>query len=401
MKKLAVVVLALAAATGCPPDKAPQGVLVVDAGTAPVAATGDPAKPDAPAEVSKTAISALPMEAPVLIVEDAIYKRADIERAIAQHAASMGMPPDALTPRVRDALEQPAYDKLLDRHLMGAEARRRGLWPDDAAVRTEKEKILRSMPPAMTIETFFKKLGTDDAGLSKEIATDLALSKLFETLQKEQKKPDEAALRKIYDDNKAQFRAPELASASHILVRLEPGAAQEQVAEATRRAEDLRKEVLGKDKAVFAKVAQEKSDDPSAQRNQGNLGKFPRGSMVKAFEDAAFKLKDGEISEVVRSDFGLHIIRGQGTTPAGQIPFEEMKAAIADDEGGRVFMEALDRLIDGLRKKAKVQRIVEPTKSELGEFPGGPPPGLPVGAPPPPPAPAPPAPPTPSGGVPG
>lgn len=390
MKKLSALALVLATATACPPDKPVQGELVVDAGsTGAVKPIGGP-PPDAPPEVSKTAISAMAMEAPVLIVDDTIYKRADIERAIQQHAASMGMPPEALTPRLRDALEQPAYDKLLDRHLMGAEARRRGFWPDEVAVRSEKEKILRSMPPAMTIETFLKKLGTDDAGLTREIAVDMALTKMFMTLQKDQKKLDDAALRKIYEEHKAEFKAPELASASHILIKLEAGASQVQVEEAKKKAEEIRAQVLGKDKATFAKLALEKSEDPSAKQNKGDLGKFPRGAMVKAFEDAAFTLKDGEISQVIRSDFGVHVIRGGGVTPPGQIPFEEMKPAIAEQEGGRIFGETLDALIADLRKKAKLQRLVEPARSELGG-PGGPPPG----APPPPPMPQPTAPPSP------
>ena len=401
MKKLPALALVLAAATACPPDKPVQGALVVDAGSTGAGKPIGVPQPGAPPEVSKSAISGVAMDAPVLIVDDTIYKRADIERAIQQHAASMGMPPEALTPRLRDALEQPAYDKLLDRHLMSSEARRRGFWPDEATVRGEKEKILRSMPPAMTIETFLKKLGTDDAGLSREIAVDMALSKLFMTLQKEQKKLDDATLRKVYEEHKAEFKAPELASASHILFKLEPGASQAEVDAAKKEAEEVRAQVQGKDKATFAKLALEKSEDPSAKQNKGDLGKFPRGAMVKAFEDAAFTLKEGEISEVIRSDFGVHVIRGGGVTPPGQISFEEMKPAIAEQEGGRIFGESLDALIADLRKKAKLQRLVEPAKSELGG-PGGPPTGaLPPGAPPPPPSAPPSAPsaPVPPGGA--
>ncbi|OGQ25379.1 MAG: hypothetical protein A2138_26600 [Deltaproteobacteria bacterium RBG_16_71_12] len=384
MKKLSVVVLVLVALTGCPPDQGKKGELV-----APSSDGGSVAPK--PTAGSQTKIGALPMNAPVLIVEGVTYSRADIERAISQHAASMGMPPDDMVADVRDTLELPAYEKLIDRHLFSAEAKKRALWPTDEQVVAERDRILQSLPPALTVEGFLQKLGTDDAGFRKEIATDLALGKLFEALQKEQKPPDPAVVRKFYDDNKDKFIAPEMASASHILVRLDRGASPADVEAAQQHAAGLRKEVAGKDKATFAKVALAKSEDPRVKDNKGDLGKFPRGVLVKELDEAAFKLKDGEVSEVVRSDFGLHILRGQGITKAGQSSFDQVKAMIEEREGGKAFATSLDALVEGMRKTAKIDRVVEPAHlpSLLGGKPPQSPAPLPVPLPAAPPAPAP------------
>ncbi|MBI1949116.1 MAG: peptidylprolyl isomerase [Deltaproteobacteria bacterium] len=393
MKKLSVLVLVLLATTACPPDEGKKGELVT-----PAADGGSAATP--PAGVSQTKIGALPMTAPVLIVEGATFSRADIERAISQHAASMGMPPDDLVPELRDTLELPAYEKLIDRSLFSAEAKKRGLWPTDQQVVAERDRILQSLPPAMTVEGFLQKLGTDDAGFQKEIAIDLALGKLFETLQKEQKPPDPALVKKFYDDNKDKFMAPEMASASHILVRLDRGASPADVEAAQKHAAAIRKEVAGKDKATFAKVALAKSEDPRVKDNKGDLGRFPRGVLVKELEEASFSLKDGQVSDIVRSDFGLHILRGQGISKAGLSTFEQVKAMIEQREGGKAFAASLDALAEGMRKTAKIQRVVEP--AHLTPKGGGvapppptaPPAPLPMALPPP--APTPPAAPAPA-----
>lgn len=392
MKKLPVVVLVLFALAGCPPEQGKKAELVgpsSDGGSAaPVPTAG-----------SQTKIGALPMNAPVLTVEGVTFARMDIERAISQHAASMGMPPDDMVPDVRDTLELPAYEKLIDRTLFRAEATKRGLYPTDAEVVAERDRILKSLPPAMTVDGFLAKLGTDDAGFQKEIATDLALGKLFETLQKEQKPPDPAVVRKFYDDNKDKFIAPEMASASHILVRLDRGASPADAEAAQQHAAALRKEVAGKDKATFAKVALAKSEDPRVKDNKGDLGRFPRGMLVKELDEAAFTLKDGQVSEIVRSDFGLHIMRGQGITKAGQSTFEQVKPMIEEREGGKLFAASLDALVEGMRKNAKIDRLVEPAhlpSSAGGRPPPAPLPGLaPPAMPPVPSVPAPPAAPAP------
>ncbi|MCC7070463.1 MAG: peptidylprolyl isomerase [Deltaproteobacteria bacterium] len=393
MKKLSLVVLLVAALAGCPPPPPTKGE-----GPAPAADGGVAAA----TPKSQTRIGALPLSSPVLIVEGVTFTRADLERAIQQHAASMGMPPSDMVPEVRDTLEAPAYEKIVDRQLFSTEAKKRGLWPSDQKVAEEREKILRTLPPSLTIDGFFAKLGTDDVGFRKEIATDVALGALFEALQKEQKKPDPKIVRQFFDDNKDKFVKPEAASASHILVRLERGAPQEQVEKAQQRAAEIRKEVAGKDKATFARVALAKSEDPRVKDNKGDLGKFPRGVLVKELDQAVFALKDGELSEVIRTDFGLHIVRGQGISKAGLSTFDEVKAMIEEREGAKLFAASLDALVLGMRKSAKIDRLVEPAPSSVMPTGKAPPgagalpvplaPMAPQGSPPPAPTP-PPAPP--------
>ena len=118
---------------------------------------------------------------------------------------------------------------------------------------------------------------------------------------------------------------PEQVHVSHVLVAPK-GRSDE---EARARAEEVRRKALsGSD---FAGLAKEFSDDPSAKDNQGDLGTFARGRMVKPFENAAFALeKPGDISPVVKSPFGYHVIKLHQKLPAWRRSFDQVKAAWID-----------------------------------------------------------------------
>ena len=139
--------------------------------------------------------------------------------------------------------------------------------------------------------------------------------------------PAEDAVKAAYKANEARYKSPESRRASHIL--LKTGSDAETKA-AKEKAEGLLAQVK-KAPADFAKLAKQHSQDPGSAEKGGDLDWFSRGAMVKAFEEAVFSMKDGEISELVRSDFGFHIIRVSGIRPERVKPFDEVKAEIAAD----------------------------------------------------------------------
>lgn len=134
-------------------------------------------------------------------------------------------------------------------------------------------------------------------------------------------------LRKYYDENIARYTSAEERRASHILVKADKDAPQAERDKAKAKAEALLAEVR-KAPATFAEVAKKNSDDPGSAAQGGDLDFFGRGAMVKPFEDAAFAMKPGEISNVVASDFGFHIIRLDAVRGGQKKPFEAVKAEI-------------------------------------------------------------------------
>ena len=136
-------------------------------------------------------------------------------------------------------------------------------------------------------------------------------------------------LRKYYTENESRYTAPEERRASHILVKAEASASADVRAKAKAKAEGLLAEAR-KNPAGFADLARKNSDDPGSAQNGGDLDFFGRGAMVKPFEDAAFALKPGSISDVVTSDFGYHVIQVTGARGGEKKPFEAVRAEIED-----------------------------------------------------------------------
>jgi len=162
-------------------------------------------------------------------------------------------------------------------------------------------------------------------------------------------KPDEAELRKYYDDHQTEF---EQAHARHILIRfqgspvpLKSGQKDLTDAEALAKAQALRQRIVGGED--FAKIATEESDDAASGAKGGDLGDFAHGAMVAAFDQAAFALKPGEVSEPVKTQFGYHLIKLESKNLKS---FEEARAGLETKLGPPRSEQAIQDLV----KKASV-----------------------------------------------
>jgi peptidyl-prolyl cis-trans isomerase D len=169
------------------------------------------------------------------------------------------------------------------------------------------------------IRIAFVALGEEDADPDSISQEDVATT--LETREEE--------LRKLYDERSDEFNKGEAVRARHILFAVDPEGGDAADQEARSRAVAARARlVAGED---FAKLASELSDDAGSKASGGDLGFFERGQMVKPFEDAAFALKPGEISEPVRSVFGYHIIRVEEFRDPVHKSFEEVREELARD----------------------------------------------------------------------
>lgn len=188
-------------------------------------------------------------------------------------------------------------------------------------------------------------------------------------------------LRTYYEQNRSRYAAPDERRASHLLVKLDPGAGEEARKAARARADALLAQArAGGD---FAALAKANSQDPGSAANGGDLGWFSRETMVKPFADAAFALKEGELSGVVESEFGFHVIKLTGVKAGSQRPFEqvrpELEAELRKQQAGKRFAEAADTFsnmvyeqADSLqpaaeRFKLKIQTAADVTRSGVGE----------------------------------
>jgi peptidyl-prolyl cis-trans isomerase D len=137
----------------------------------------------------------------------------------------------------------------------------------------------------------------------------------------------DSEVKQWYETHKDRYQQAEERRASHILITVNASAADAEKAKARAKAEEVLKEVQ-KTPAKFADLAKKVSQDPGSAVNGGDLGFFGRGMMVKPFEDSVFSQKEGQISDLVQSDFGFHIIKLTGIKAAKLKPLDEVRAEI-------------------------------------------------------------------------
>ena len=161
--------------------------------------------------------------------------------------------------------------------------------------------------------------------------------------------PEEVKAR--FDLNPSQYAQPEQIRARHILITVSPDAKPEEVEQARARIQALY--VDAKDTGSdFAELAKSNSQCPSAPQG-GDLGFFPRGAMVKEFEEAAFALQPGQVSLPIRSQFGFHIIKLEERRAAAEPQLERSRAAIEQQIRLERATEKVRQTISELRTKAQ------------------------------------------------
>ncbi len=168
---------------------------------------------------------------------------------------------------------------------------------------------------------------------------------------------NDAEARKYYQENKAQFSQPERIKARHILIAVEDPASADSKKAAREKAEKILARVrAGED---FAELAKKYSDDPGSREKGGDLGFFSRGQMIEPFEKAAFSLKVGEISGLVESPFGYHIIKLEERQPAQTTPYEKVKEQVREKALEAKRESVLEAYLQQLRKKYPVSTYLK------------------------------------------
>lgn len=173
----------------------------------------------------------------------------------------------------------------------------------------------------------------------------------------------DAEVKTWFEGHQDRYQQAEERRASHILIPTNGDAGKEK---AKAKAEDVLKEIQ-KAPSRFADLAKQYSEDPGSAQKGGDLGFFGRGMMVKPFEDAVFGQKEGEISGLVESDFGYHIIKVTGIKPAKQRPLEEVRAEIEGElkrqAATRKFAEAAESFNNMVYEQSdSLQPVVEKFK---------------------------------------
>jgi peptidyl-prolyl cis-trans isomerase D len=170
--------------------------------------------------------------------------------------------------------------------------------------------------------------------------------------------PSDADLKKYYDDNIAHYKSQEEVRASHILITVSKDASAADRAAAKQKAEQILADVKAHPDQ-FAQLAQKDSQDPGSAAKGGDLGYFGPGMIAggQAFDDAVFKLKKDEISDVIQSDFGYHIVKVTDIKPSVTKPFDDVKGQILNDvktqQAAKVLADTTEGFTSTVYEQAK------------------------------------------------
>ena len=177
---------------------------------------------------------------------------------------------------------------------------------------------------------------------------------------------DEAALRKLYDEQAAKYSTSEQRSVSHILVQVAADASDADKNAAEARAKKIAEQARAQG-ADFAALARANSDDAGSKANGGSLGWLTKGGMPGAFDDAAFAMRAGEVRGPVKTDFGWHVIKLDELRAGTRQPFEAVRPQLEQElvEGGRerAFNELSGKLVDAIYKNPN---SLEPAARSMG-----------------------------------
>jgi peptidyl-prolyl cis-trans isomerase SurA len=202
------------------------------------------------------------------------------------------------------------------------------------------EKLLAA--EGLTIEAF-----------KREIEKKLHRTKVFNWAVKVEPAAGEKELRNFYQQNIDRYRINESYRPSHILFFVPKDATQEQIREARKRCQKVLERIRrGED---FGEMASLYSDDPASRKDRGDLGYFKRGELLPALEREAMRLKVGEVSGIIRTEFGFHLIKLLDRKGSDPLPFEKVKEKVQIE----YYNKEMEKLYQQFLSKLKEKSIIE------------------------------------------
>ena len=297
----------------------------------------------------------------VLKVNDDLVYAAEISMVMQNIAGQMGG-----RDKVSDQQElvQMATQRVVEQKLLSQEASRNGIQPNELRVAQMIQAIEQQAGGREALDASLVQMGSNHEQVMEMIREmDLVRSLIEQKISPSIQVSDEEVA-SFYAENPAMFANDAQIHARHIITSATEDADAATVAAASAKAEKARERAIaGED---FAELAREMSEGPSAPKG-GDLGFFTREQMVPAFADAAFALEPGQISEVVRSPFGFHVIKVEEKRPAGTLPLDEvsddLRAMLVQQKIGREVGKMVEALVD----KGTITPLAAPQADTAGE----------------------------------
>ncbi len=332
---------------------------------APPAPAEKPDTNQAPATPDQVA----PNENPVVLTVDGTPIMADDVREMmmaryGQQLAQMAQEAPEQLAMIQQQVQGVILQDLVQKTLLLNAATAEGFEATDEDIRKSLDEIAERLPEGTTLEAFAASGGVSLDRIKKQISEDTKIRQLVAKVTSDVTRPDEVEVKKYYEEHPDEFKKQESVVASHILVSTQGVTDEAELAAKLESAESIKKQL--DEGGAFDELAAQHSDCPSKQ-NGGSLGNFGRGQMVPEFEQAAFAQGVGAIGDLVKTDFGYHIIKVTQRVESKEMAFAEVKEELTASLFDQAKSQKVQDYITGLQEKAKIEQPGEPEDPAEGE----------------------------------
>lgn len=288
----------------------------------------------------------------VAVVNGVIFTQKDLDVEMERIKKRLSMIKGPLSDSQQKEFKERTLQKIIGRELLFQESQRKQIKIDDAKV---NEEFMTLKKRYTTEDDFNKSLSENnftEATYKDSLKQQMAIKELVDQLFIQKVSIKEEEIKSYYDSQPQLFKQPEKVVASHILIKVDPEANDAQKSEARKKIEEVQQRLKkGED---FATLAKELSQCPSSA-NGGSLGAFARGQMVKPFEESSFSLKPGEMTDIVETQFGYHLIKVTDKRPETTIAFKDARDRIEQYLKNTKVQEQVREYVEVLKKKAKIE----------------------------------------------
>jgi|LGVE01.1.fsa_nt_gb peptidyl-prolyl cis-trans isomerase C len=285
----------------------------------------------------------------LVVVNGSVITQADLEREMAGSKVGKSLDGSQIEAMKRDIIE-----RLIERELLYQESQNKGIKVDKTAVKEQLETVKKGFPSETEFKKKLSEMNLSEAELESNFVQRMAIQEFIDKEFVQKVTISDKNTKAHYDSNPDSFKQPEQVQASHILIKVDPKGKATQKAEARKKMEMIQQKLhKGED---FAALAKEFSQCPSSAKG-GDLGYFGPGQMVKPFEEAAFALEAGKVSDIVETDFGFHLIKVVDKKPASTIAYEDVKDRLGEYLKREEVRKKVDLYVEELKQKAKIERL--------------------------------------------
>lgn len=308
-----------------------------------------------PADKGASVASANVAPANVAAVNGVAVTKHAFDREVSLFERRIRRPISALQPDQLAQVNDSILNDLINRELLFQESGKQKVEISKETIQKEFDRIKGRYKDPKKFETVMTQMKMTPDDLKDQIHRKMAVQELIQKEVGGKISVTEEEAKLVFDENPEDFKQQAQVHARHILIKVEKDADEAAKSAARKKLEAVQvKANKGED---FAELAKTHSEGPSNSRG-GDLGFFGKGQMVKPFEEAAFALEPGKISDIVETPFGYHLIKVEEKKAERSLPFEEVKEKLMEKlKNGKVEKQMMTYLL-ALREKAKIETFL-------------------------------------------